>query len=155
MSLFSEFKLDYQEYEDILTEIRSINEIVEVPVGSYEVKITNVKCGLNKNNIPKISIYFKILNGEYENQMLFYNQNLDPTNTAIFNFQLRLLCKMLISLESDVEISMERLINGTEELLKEIFEAVKLTKEYVLESKVNEKGYKELKVSSAFNSDIF
>lgn len=46
----------------------------EVPVGKYEVKIEKMEAKMSKtSNNPMVCIWFKILNGSFENSMIFYN----------------------------------------------------------------------------------
>ena len=54
------------------------NSYKEVPEGKYEVRVENIEikeCKSDKNNgAPMISVTFRIINGNYKNQCLFYNQ---------------------------------------------------------------------------------
>lgn len=46
----------------------------EVPVGKYEVEVTNLECKLTKETKrPMVSIWFKILEGDFKNSIIFYN----------------------------------------------------------------------------------
>lgn len=46
----------------------------EVPVGKYEVEVEKLECKLTKETKrPMVSIWFKILNGKFEDSMIFYN----------------------------------------------------------------------------------
>jgi hypothetical protein len=45
----------------------------EVPHGSYEVKVEKLECKMSSKNNPMVSIWFRILAGDYENSMIFYN----------------------------------------------------------------------------------
>lgn len=156
MSIFAGFEIDVEGYDDIFEQIKTVTkERVEVPDGTYEAKVTKIVAGVSKSGIPKVSIYFKILVGEYENQMIFYNQNLNPSNPETLSFQLKLLGKTLIDLESGVTLTSKRLVTETDALLAEIFEAIDGKKEYVIESKVNAKGYKELKIKNAFDTEVY
>ena len=52
----------------------------EIPVGKYEVKIEKIELRENKNGNPMCSIRFKIVDGEFANSLLFYNQTLIGTD---------------------------------------------------------------------------
>lgn len=46
----------------------------EVPLGKYEVKIDKMECKLTKETKrPMVSVWFKILKGEYKDSIIFYN----------------------------------------------------------------------------------
>lgn len=46
----------------------------EVPLGTYEVEVNKLECKLSKEKKnPMVSIWFKIVEGDYENSMIFYN----------------------------------------------------------------------------------
>lgn len=46
----------------------------EVPFGTYEVKIEKMEAKLTKEKKnPMVSIWFKILKGDYKNSLIFYN----------------------------------------------------------------------------------
>lgn len=46
----------------------------EVPAGTYEVIMTECELKASKKGLPMVSARFKILEGEYKNSLLFYNQ---------------------------------------------------------------------------------
>ena len=45
----------------------------EVPVGTYEVKVEKLECKRSSKGNPMVSIWFRIVAGDYEKQMIFYN----------------------------------------------------------------------------------
>ena len=49
----------------------------EVPEGRYEVKIEKMELRESKTGRPMTTIWFKILEGEYKNQYIFWNQVVD------------------------------------------------------------------------------
>ena len=46
----------------------------EVPEGQYEVTINKMEVGVSKTDKPMLIIWFKILEGEFKNSMLFCNK---------------------------------------------------------------------------------
>lgn len=56
-----------------ITENASGGDYKEVPFGTYEVKVEKLECKLSKTNKPMVSIWFRILAGDYENSIIFYN----------------------------------------------------------------------------------
>lgn len=79
MSIFEKYtsKIDTAELEASQKEIQSNaggGDYPEVPLGTYEVKVDKLECKLSKEKKnPMVSIWFKILEGDYEDSMIFYN----------------------------------------------------------------------------------
>lgn len=80
-----------------MMEIKAYNEM-EVPTGKYEVNIEKMEIKETKNGDPMFSCWMRILAGEFENKLLFYNQVI--TN----GFQIALVNKFLRSLESGIDV---------------------------------------------------
>ena len=78
MSIFDKYtsKIDAAELEASQKEIQSNaggGDYPEVPLGTYEVEVNKLECKLSKTNKPMVSIWFKILEGSFENSLIFYN----------------------------------------------------------------------------------
>lgn len=78
MSIFEKFagKLNAEELAKSQQEINqnaSGGEYEEVPVGTYEVKIEQMEAKKSSKGNPMVSIWFKILEGQYKNSLIFYN----------------------------------------------------------------------------------
>lgn len=61
----------------------------ETPFGTYEVRIEKAELKESKTGKPMVSIWFKIIAGENEGQMIYYNQVVSE------GFQLGIVYKML------------------------------------------------------------
>ncbi len=65
--------------EELAASQKEINEnsqggdYPEVPLGTYEVKVEQMEAKLSKNKNPMVSIWFKILEGDHKDSMIFYN----------------------------------------------------------------------------------
>ena len=70
----------------------------EVPHGTYEVKVDKMELKESKTGKPMLSIWFKILDGQYKNSLIFYNQVLST------GFGLHSANEFLRSMDSDVNI---------------------------------------------------
>lgn len=46
----------------------------EVPVGEYEISIEELELVKSKKGDPMLKVWMKIVEGEYKNSLLFYNQ---------------------------------------------------------------------------------
>lgn len=78
MSIFEKYakKINAEELAASQKEIQSNagdGDYAEVPVGTYEVEVNKLECKLSSKKNPMVSIWFKILEGEYENSIIFYN----------------------------------------------------------------------------------
>lgn len=59
----------------------------DVPDGNYEVEITQMELKQSKKGDPMLSIWFKILSGEFNGSLIFYNGVMQPANSNAFGFQ--------------------------------------------------------------------
>ena len=78
MSIFEKYakKINAEELaasQKEITQNASGGDYKEVPFGTYEVEVNKLECKMSKTNKPMVSIWFKILKGDYENSMIFYN----------------------------------------------------------------------------------
>ena len=106
----------------------------EVPHGSYEVAITKLELAVSKKGNPMVTCWFKILDGDYKNSLLFMNQ------VVTQGFQIHLVDEFLRSLESGVEIGLD------------VAEAIDGNKEYAIEYGEN-KGFNTFKITDVFDVD--
>lgn len=115
----------------------------EVPEGRYEVKIEKIELRQSKTGRPMVTFWFKILQGEYNNQYIFWNQVVD------MGFGLHKVNEFLRSLDSGLEVQFE---NFTQygNLLMDIHEAIDGKLEYGLKYSKNSKGYDEFEITDVF-----
>lgn len=78
MSIFDKYasKINAEELKASQKEIQenaSGGDYPEVPVGKYEVKVEKLECKKSSKGNPMVSIWFKILTGDYKDSMIFYN----------------------------------------------------------------------------------
>lgn len=78
MSIFDKYnqKINAEELAASQKEIQSNaggGDYKEVPLGTYEVEVNKLECKLSSKGNPMVSIWFKILEGDFENSMIFYN----------------------------------------------------------------------------------
>lgn len=119
----------------------------EVPHGKYEVAITKLELGETGPNsktpgAPMVRVWFKILEGEYKNSIIFMNQVITQ------GFQIHLVNEFLRSLDTDVEIEFESYAQYND-LLLDVFEEVEGKLEYVLDYGEN-KGFNTFKIEEVF-----
>lgn len=120
---------------------------VDVPFGEYEVKVNSIELKLTKSTgKPMVTIWFKVLKGNYEDQSIFYNQVITQ------GFQIHLNQEFLRSLDSGVEIP-HRFTSYEDyaDLLAEVEAAIERQRlEYALLYGENKKGYKTYAINDVF-----
>lgn len=123
------------------------SDFKEVPHGEYEVKVDRLELKESKKGSPMISIWFKILEGEFKGSLIFYNQVLGT------GFGLHMANEMLRSLDSGVEIEFEN-FSKYNELLMDIMEKIDGKLEYGLKYTANKKNsnFSEYKIIDVFES---
>lgn len=123
-------------------------EYKEVPVGTYEVSIDKMELTESKKGDPMVSIWFKILEGEYKNSRLFFNQVITQ------GFQIHIVNEFLRSLEAEdnkgipFDIEFES-YSQYGQLLMDIHEAIDGYLEYAIQYEDN-KGFAKYTVTDIF-----
>lgn len=118
------------------------SEFKEVPLGDYEVKVDNMELKISKNGNPMLSIWFKIVAGDFKNNLLFMNQVINQP------FQISLANKILRALDTNKEVEFQS-YSQYANLILDIFEEIDGKFEYALK-------YGEKKGFSTFEIlDIF
>ena len=117
----------------------SSGEFAEVPKGDYEVKIVKLELGKTGEqsktpNMPKASVWFEVLTGDYKGQKIFMNQMLTT------GFGVHKMNEFLNSLETGISVQFDDYVQYAH-LLEQIFQAVDGRAEYQLAYGVNNKGY--------------
>ena len=79
MSIFDKYSKTINA-EELAASQKEINENTsggdykEVPFGTYEVEVNKLECKLSKEKKnPMVSIWFKIVAGDYKDSLIFYN----------------------------------------------------------------------------------
>ncbi len=129
--------------KDIEEAKESSGEYRDVPTGDYEVKIEKLELVESKNGDPMVSIWFRIVAGEYKDSMIFYNQ------LIMQGFQIHMNNELLKSLNSDLEIKFNS-YSDYSQLLSDIYVAVDGKYEYLLGYGKNKKGYNTYKIKDVF-----
>lgn len=114
----------------------------EVPHGTYEVSINKLELTKSKKGDPMVSVWFKILTGEYKGSLIFMNQVITQ------GFQVHICNEFLRSLDSGVDVEFES-YSQYAELLMDIAEAIDGQLEYGLEYG-ERKGFNTFKITDVF-----
>lgn len=79
MSIFEKYagKINAEELaasqKEITENAKGGGNYEEVPVGKYEVKVEKLECKKSSKGNPMVSIWFRILEGNFKNSLIFYN----------------------------------------------------------------------------------
>lgn len=129
--------------QDIAEAAENGGDFKEVPIGTYEVAITKLELSESSKNDPMVKIWFKILDGEFKNSIIFMNQ------VVTRGFQIHIVDEFLKSLETDVDIYFESYSQYNEVLL-DVFEAVNGKLEFALKYGKNDKGFNTYEITEVF-----
>ena len=103
MSIFDKFNQKANS-EDLAAKIKEVEtnggtgNYEDVPHGEYIVNIEKMEIKLNKNGVPMLSVWFKVLEGNQANRYIFMNQNIEQ------DFQIHIANEFLRSLDTGLEI---------------------------------------------------
>lgn len=129
--------------EDIESSPTGGGNYKEVPHGNYEVAVTKLELDISKKGDPMVKVWFKILDGEYKNSLIFMNQ------VVTQGFQIHIVNDFLRSLETDIEIEFES-YKQYAELLLDVYEAVNGNYEYALKYDKTNKGFNTFEITDVF-----
>ena len=119
-------------------------EYVDVPVGTYEVKLAKAELKASKQtNSPMVSMWFKVVAGDYKGQTIFMNQIVTQ------GFQLNIVNNFLRSMDTGVDIEFAD-YKQYADLLLDVAEACEGL-EFALEYDENAKGFKTFKIVEVFD----
>lgn len=131
------------------------NEYKEVPYGDYEVAVDKMELKSSKKGDPMVSIWFKIVSGEYKGSLIFMNQVVNQAfQIHIVNDILRKMtsempnsnavCSMIEGFKT--EFSYKQYAN----LIMDIFEDINENYEFALSYEKNNKGYNTFDITEVF-----
>lgn len=115
----------------------------EVPHGKYEVAITKLELTESNKGDPMVSVWFKIISGEYKGSLIFMNQVITQ------GFQIHIANEFLRSLETTVDVQFES-YSQYAEMLADIFEEIEDKVEFVLDYGENKKGFNTFEIIDSF-----
>lgn len=114
----------------------------KVPHGTYEVEVTKMELTQSKAGNPMVSIWFKIVRGEYSGQFLFFNQ------VVTKGVQFGIVNELLNTMRTSQNIEFMSYTQYSK-LLENIFEEINGNIEFALD--YNErKGYDLFRIIEVF-----
>lgn len=121
-------------------------EYAEIPVGTYEIKIEKMELKESSKGDPMFSTWFRILQGEHKNQLLFMNAVITQ------GFQIGNVNRFLRSLEAVDEVEFKDYAQYND-LIMDIMEAVEEAGlEYLIEYKKNKKDFPVYTIKEVYES---
>lgn len=115
----------------------------EVPHGDYEVSIDKLELVASKAGDPMVSVWFKVLEGEFEGSRIFMNQVIAQ------GFQIHIVDEFLRSLGTDVNIEFIT-YKQYGNLLMDVMEAIDGNFEFALSYKEGKKGFSTYEITEVF-----
>lgn len=116
---------------------------VDVPVGTYEVKLVKGEVKATKNGDPMATLWFEVLEGEYKGQKIFFNQVITQ------GFQIHIVDEFLKTMDSGVDVHFEDYAQYND-MIMDVVEACDGQLEFALEYGVNNKGFNTYKITDIF-----
>lgn len=117
-------------------------EFRDVPFGTYEVSVDKMELGESKKGDPMVTIWFKILSGDYKNSRLFFNQVITK------GFQIHNVNELLRAMDTGLNIKFES-YSQYGQLLMDIHEAIDGNLEYGVKYEDN-KGFAKYTITDVF-----
>ena len=117
-------------------------EYKEVAFGTYEVKVSKMELTESKKGDPMVSIWFKILEGEFKNSNLFFNQVITQ------GFQIHIVNELLRSMDTGLDIEFES-YSQYGQLLLDVHEAIDGNLEFGIKYEDN-KGFAKYTITDVF-----
>ena len=133
--------------EDIAAAAEGNSDFKEVPFGDYEVEVEKLELTESKKGSPMLSCWLKILTGDFQNSMLFYNQVLNN------GYGIHFANEFLKSLDTDLPVKFEN-FKQYNALLETIKAKISLSSlEYLVEYGENDKGYSTYKIAEVYEAE--
>lgn len=158
MSTFDWGKFDKQvDTEALAADVEEVEkngglgDFEPVPDGAYEVEVEKMELKTSKAGDPMLSIWFKILEGDFEGQRIFYNKVMQPQNDRAFGLQVHQNNEMLRGLwdceKDDVKFTG---FADYAELVMDIHEDIDGKYEYLISKATDKNGYDQLSVEEVY-----
>lgn len=136
--------------EKLAKEVKEIGqntgEYKEVAHGEYDVKVEKMELKESKSGAPMVAIQFRILDGEYKNSCLFFNQ------VVTLPFQVSIANDFLRSMDSGVEVEFDGNYLHYNDTICDVFEAIDREKLEFLLSYTESKGYPRFKIKEVYSA---
>lgn len=133
--------------QDIKAAAERNTERVEVPDGQYECKVEKIEMKESKTGKPMLSVWFRIIAGDFKNSILFMNQTIHT------GFGLHTAKKMLSDMDTGMPVDFQSFAQfaGLIDSVKEAIETQKL--EYAVKYTTTKNDFKSFEITEVFRSN--
>lgn len=115
----------------------------EVPHGQYEVQVNKLELVASKKGDPMVTIWFKVLTGEYKGSLIFFNQVITQ------GFQIHIVNELLRSMDTVIEIEFNN-YKDYGNLLMDVMESIDGQLEFGLKYGEGKKGFSTYEITDVF-----
>ena len=123
-------------------------EFKEVPHGDYEVSVQQMEVKASKKGHPMVSIWFKVVDGEFNGSLIFFNQVITQGfQVHIVNEMLRMMVSECADETPDIEFKSYKQYGN---LIMDIFEAINGNFEYALAYKKGKGDFNVFEIKEVF-----
>lgn len=129
--------------EDVKEAAENGQSFKEVPHGDYEVAVDKLELVASKAGDPMVSIWFKVLAGDFKGSRIFMNQVITQ------GFQIHIVNELLRSMDTGVEIEFVT-YKQYGNLLMDVMEAIDGNLEFALSYKEGKKGFSTYEITEVF-----
>lgn len=130
--------------KDVVEAKENSGNFKEATPGVYEVSIEKMELVESKTSgNPMVSIWFKILEGEFKNTRIFMNQ------VVTSGLQIHIMNNFLKSLGTEIDVEFENFVQYGNMIL-DIHEEVEKNFEYALNYGEDKNGYKTFKIEEVY-----
>lgn len=118
----------------------------EVPHGNYEVEVNKLEMVASKKGDPMVSIWFKIVSGEYKDSMIFMNQVITQ------GFQIHIVNELLRKMTEEADAPEIEFVSYKQysELLMDVFEAIDNNFEFALKYGKGKKDFSTYEITEVY-----
>lgn len=115
----------------------------EVPHGNYEVAIQQMELKSSKKGDPMVTIWFKVVSGEYKGSLIFFNQVITQ------GFQIHIANELLRAMDTEIDVQFET-YKQYGEMIMDIAEAVDGNLEFALKYGKGKKDFSTYEITEVF-----
>lgn len=118
----------------------------EVPHGTYEVKVEKLELVESKAGNPMVSIWFKVVSGEYKRSLIFFNQVITQ------GFQIHIVNELLRSMDTGLDVEFQT-YKQYGQMLMDIHEAIDGELEFGLKYGAGKKGFSTYEITDVYEAE--
>lgn len=115
----------------------------EVPHGEYEVEVNKMELIASKKGDPMVSIWFKVVSGEYKGSLIFFNQVITQ------GFQIHIANELLRSMDTGIDVEFKT-YKQYGEMVMDLAEAIDGQLEFALKYGAGKKGFNTYEITEVF-----